>query len=161
MRLYVANCTKTNAVLAYRLLEVKNALSQPVEAGQQIMLAKPDLNMIQIQHFLEQMRVYGLYVADELGAIDKAALICWLAQIDKPLKGDKIQRALVHNNEALFNQGLGFRKAAAIAANNRINQYSPHAAGTMEITIQEESESNNSVTGDKLVAEGYRIERGS
>lgn len=161
MRLYVANCTKTNAVLSYRLLEVKNGLAQPCEAGQQILVAKPDLSRPQIDHFLEQMRPFGMYVTDELGGIDKGALIYWLAQMEKPMKMDKIQRALAHNEAALFAQGKGFRQAAAIAANNRINQYSPHAAGTMEITIQEESEGNSSPTGEPLVAEGYRIDRGA
>jgi len=136
-------------------------MSQPVESGQQVMLAKPDLNMPQIMHFIEQMRLYGLYTTDEFGAIPKDKLIYWLAQTEKPMKADKIQRALVHNADVLFSQGKGFRQAAAIAANNRINQYSPHAAGTMEITIQEESESNSSPTGDPLVAEGYRVERGA
>ncbi len=162
MKFYVANCSKSNCVLNYRLPEVKNPLTQPVDSGHQIMLAKPDLNLIQIENFIDQMRAYGLYLAEEISnGINKNELIYWLGSIDKPMKVDTIQRAFAHNDEALRQQGVAFRKAASIAAHKRIDEYSPHAAGTMEITIQEESEKNSGPTGEPLTAEGYRIDRGA
>ena len=161
MKLYVANCTKTNAVLNYRIPEIKNAISQNVDSGQQILVAKPDLNMPQIEAFLDQMTAYGLVLVEELPNLPKDKIIYWLACSEKPMKIQVIEQAFLHNALALKDLGISYRKAAAIATNNKIQEYAPHAAGTLEITIQEESETNTSKsTGEELVHEGYRIDRG-
>ena len=158
MKLYIANCSKTFSVLNYRVPEIKNAMAQNVDSGQQILVAKPDLNMIQIDGILDQLRTYGLFLVEELNQMPEDKVIYWLASLDKPLTFVHIEQAFVHNDKALTLRGLEFQKAAAVAINQNIANRTPHAAGTLEVTIQEESPTNSSQFGQPLFAKGFRMD---
>jgi hypothetical protein len=166
MLVYVANCSKQYAVLNFRVVEYKKTFSQPIDSGQQVALARLDLNQPQIDGVLEQLRTYGLWLSDELEAVPGDTVIYWLASVDKPLTEDRIRRAMMHNRLVQFERGRDFRKQAAVAVHNvlavgnNMVPPQPHAAETMEVTIQEEVMSGTTgIDGDPAVAEGYRIER--
>lgn len=157
MKLFIANCTKHFAMLNYRVPEAPNAFSQPIEAGQQQMIGRPDLSMPQIQSIIDQLRVYGLFVTEEVGRIQQEYRISWLASVDKPITEDKIRQALIHNDSVLIDQGKRFRESAALAASSNIAQRTPHAAQNMEMTIQEETQGSVGPLGQPAIAEGIYV----
>jgi hypothetical protein len=160
MIVYVANCTKQYAMLNYRVPEFKSQFTQPCDAGQQIMLVRPDLNMIQVQSIIDQLQQIGGWLVDELDAMPREKMVWWLMSVDKPISEDKIRRALEHNRRVQFLEGQEFRKRAAIATHQNLARTTPHAADTMEVTIQEEiTGGSTGIGGDPAVADGYRIDR--
>jgi hypothetical protein len=159
MKLFVANCSKMNCVLSYRLPEIKNALAQNVDSGMQVIVAKPDLNTPQIDSFLDQIRILGGYVVEEISMVPEDVIIYWVTSLEKAVSLKKLEEVFLHNDIAMTKRGIETRKAAALAINNNFASRTPHAAGTMEVTIQEESPTNSNAFGQPLVAEGYRIDR--
>jgi hypothetical protein len=157
MRLYIANCTKHFAMLNYRVPEAGNPFAQSIEAGQQAMIGRPDMSLPQIEDIIRQLRIYGLFIVEEVGRIDKAYRIVWLASIDKAISSDKIRQALMHNESVLIDQGKVFREKAALALSRNMAERTPHAAQNIEMTVQEETPGSVGPTGAPGIAEGIYV----
>jgi len=157
MRLYAANCTLQYRIINYRVIEANNPFTQQIESGQQQMLGRTDLTMPQVEGIVRGMEIYGMRLVDDLGNINESGQIVWVASIDKPVPTDIIQMVMDHNLGVLIKEGREFRQKAAVATNHVLNRTTPHAADTLEMTIQEESEGSTGLGGEPLTAEGFVV----
>lgn len=136
-RLYIANCTQQYQVLNYRLVENRNAMTQPVDMGRQVQIARADLTDVQVESVIEQMRKYGLLMTDEIGKKHQTQ-IPFVASVGHPVGADLIRRVIDHNKGIMQIDGEKLRRHAAIAVNQKMAETTPNAAETLEMTIQEE-----------------------
>lgn len=157
MKFYVANCSRQEWVLNYRLLEVRAPIVQPIPAGGQV-LVPADLSTPQIENLLAQLRGLGLLLVEEVGSYRDSRPVTFLGSTDKPVKADLIQRVMHHNIGVLRLRGKELREAAGIAIHDSVSKMTPNAAGTMEITMQEDkSGSAPHEDGDTPLNEGLRF----
>jgi hypothetical protein len=160
MKLYVGNCSQQAQVVNYRIIEFPRAMSQPCDMGQQIMIARADLSLPQIEDFIKQMRIYGLLTVEEISALrDTNITIPFIAAIDKPIPAATIEKVMYHNRGVLQLRGKKLREEAAMATSLKMSEMTPGAAQTLEMTIQEEK--SGSLAHDDAVNEGLRIGSGN
>lgn len=157
MKLYVANCSQQSQVINYRIIEFPRAMSQPCEIGQQIMIGRADLSLPQIENVIAQLRIYGLHTVEEVMTLrDPTITVPFVANIDKPVSTDMIQKVMHHNRGVLRLRGKKLREEAAIATSMKMSEMTPGAAQTLEMTIQEEK-TGSLAHDDEIINEGMRI----
>lgn len=161
MKLYIANCTQQTFMCNYRLIESPRPHAQPITAGGQIIVAKPDLNLPQIEDIIRQLRKYGLLTLEEASQLRRSDPPCTLAcSIDKVISVETIQKIMLHNQGVLFLNGKRFREEAAIATSNQLGEMNRTAGETLEMTIQEEKPGSGDHSGVAPINEGLRIDTG-
>lgn len=119
MKLYIANCTHQNQVVFYRVPENPSPRQQHIEIGHQIQISG-DLNPIQIESIINQLRPYGMVAVDEIDRTKPFIGMCYA--VDKSIKVDFILRAHEHNSKVLTEMGQKYRQEAAVATNNAVEQ---------------------------------------
>lgn len=174
-KLYIANCTKQNQEIYFRLdfdidddgrkqivTRFRPAKRQSVAPGRQIVLGG-DLHIRQIQDIISQLEVFGLIGEADVPRLDRIA--SYVYNIDQPVRADTIRTVMASNQGILITQGVERRKAAAIVTNetvaNTVNQQfaeagiskAPEQAVEVEIEQLEQSEA-----GEKRIEEGYKID---
>lgn len=103
MSLFIANPTKQNNHLYYRVPEIQRVLEEIIPAGGQIQIAK-HLNptKVQLDEILRQLEAAGAVPANAINrAKDKRFILVY--QWDKPIDVDKIATALEKNDHLLQN----------------------------------------------------------
>lgn len=161
MKLYIANCSQQSQVINYRIIEFPRAMTQPCDIGQQIMVARADLTLPQIEGVVRDMRIYGLLTVEEVAALrDTNITIPFVAAVDKPVSTDIIQKVMYHNRGVLRLRGKKMREEAAIATSVKMGEMTPGAAQTLEMTIQEEK-TGSLAHDDEVINEGVRIDVGT
>ena len=101
MALFIANPTKQNNHLYYRVPEIQRVLEEVVPAGGQIQIAK-HLNptKVQLEEVLSQLEKNGCVSATSINrAKDKRFVLVY--QWDKPIDVDKIATAIEKNDHLL------------------------------------------------------------
>ena len=165
MRLYIA-CTKSSGtyVICYRIPEMTGAISQPIEAGSQVLVCHADLNQIQIDSVIGQLRKSaGLMEQDEIARIDRVVPLVFSR--DRPVKVDVIKSCIARNRGILFKKGDDTRKMAAIAADQRAVEaltQEPELRSNLhefEMSVSEDTPGNMEREG-KPINDGHRIEHG-
>jgi hypothetical protein len=150
MKLYIANCTKKNYELHYRMPEVMGVRMQPVRAGHQVEIAG-DLNQPQIDVVVKHFSTrYGMVSVTSIDRTKAFVGLCY--STDKPIKVDVIARALHHNDQVLVSRGQDIRRAAAVSVNNAITQQLqesrvPESLGALEMTVDEVDRGGKPVDG--------------
>jgi hypothetical protein len=119
MKLFIANCTRQQQGVYYRIPESPTPRHQMIDIGRQITVSG-DLNTPQIDAIIGQLRKYGLVHVDEIDKTKAFAGLCY--SVDKPIKVDQIMRGVAHNDEVLDERGQQIRKEAAVAVNNALEQ---------------------------------------
>lgn len=160
MKLFLANCTDQAHVVNYRLLEAKGVKTQDLPSGGQIQIAG-DLNTLQINDVIEQLRKYGLFGVDELTRSTPGKQVPWIYSVDRRIHTDVIRRFVQHNRGVLRIQGQEARRQAAVVSSNIAEQYAERESGAgrleeLEVTVQEED--SNSM-GSEQLAEGIIVNR--
>lgn len=153
-RLFVANCTRINKRVHYRLdfsadpARRTAPKSQDIPAGRQVCLGG-DLNIDQIQTIIGQLNRFGMVGTVDLGRLPRRQCP-YLFNIDKEVSAAQIKAVVAHNNGVLTNEGADRRRRLAIAANNA-------SIGGNEFNYSIEQQDNEEQTGGRL-EEGYRID---
>lgn len=161
MKLYVANCTKQNYELHYRITETPAPRMQRVQAGGQMLVAG-DLSPPQVDEIIVQLRHYGAVDAKD---IDRSKDFVGLAfSVDKPIKADVIGRALEHNDVVLLKKGQDTRRTVAVAINQSIERnlqesQMPETLGELEVTADELDSRGKPVSGG--VRESVVVNKGA
>ena len=177
-RLYIANCTAQNCVIYYRMTVKKDGtpdpqaqfrplpLRQELRLGTQIVLGG-DLHLEQIKVIVEQLERQGLVSVENLktGKVQRRQRITWLYDIDKAVPATAIRDAAAHNSSVLIQAGAAFRQRAAIAAQSKVLNATPNAAGPTlgevapptEFSVALEQEEDGTPSIGKRLDEGYFI----
>lgn len=167
-RLYIANCTRQNRVINYRLdyhpeqgkRRFTPARSQTVQPGQQINLGG-DLNIGQIEDVIDQLNKLGMVGAVEVKRAKGGNPIPFVFSIDKAIPRPIIEEVLSHNRGALILSGERRRQLAAIAGNealiNKIGQMTDPVAAPDEFVVEYEQQ-ETTVDGDKRIEQGFRVQ---
>jgi len=156
-KLYVANTTRQAHQFLYQVPEYPAPFMQNIPPGGQIAVSK-DLNPVQLEAVVQHHRMYGMVHADERP--NGYSGLCY--SVDKPVKLDRIQNAVVHNDAVLAERGRKQREDAAIAVNSQIEtqmreQDMPGNLRVLEMEAVEEV----SGADTPRVAEGVRVSRES
>lgn len=158
MKLYAANCTHQVQTVNYRLIEgVKGRgyNTQTIGAGRQVQIAG-DLNTPQIEAVVRQQTQYGWAGIPDLRP-DLFVPIVW--SVDKPVPEAVMRDQIAVNSRILKAAGEKLRREAAIATSHGMREFSPNAADTLAVSVEEEKTGTMDHGGDGPMAEGYRMNR--
>lgn len=170
-RLFVANCTRQNKQVFYRLdfneqgqkiARNDPAKSQTIPAGRQINLGG-DLHITQIETIIDQLKAYGMVGASEVRGLKKPAP--YIFNVDKAIKPDEIRMVMAVNNSHLIAQGRDRRRKAAIVANDMVTKVvgdqfmnagiNKDPAQDFEVEFEQLEQSD---AGERRIEEGYKID---
>lgn len=158
MKMYIANLTRQNHNLSYRVPgSGVRTLSIPV--GAQV-LVPGDPEVDAVNAIVTQLSRYGMRRADELDRTRAFSGICY--STDRPVPGAKIERGVRQNIAVLAEQGKVMRQEAAVAGNSILETSLaesgiPATLREMDTTIVEDKPDPRSETAP--VAEGFHVTR--
>jgi hypothetical protein len=159
MRIYVANCTSQLQALNFRLIEDprRGHSTQNIGMARQEIIAG-DLTRPQIDYFIEQQRIYGLHAVEDLDrAFARKVYVPLVYSVDKPVSHAVWQEVIEKNKILMKEMGSKLRREAAIATSHGMRDFSPQAADTVSLSVEEEKTGTMDHGGDQPLAEGYRM----
>lgn len=125
MNLFIANCTKQQQIICYRLdfdqidgpqRAFKPAIQRPIAPGQQVKIEADTID--QLQSVCEQLEIYGLKgVTDVPRATDVVPIVF---STGAPVKKNAIVEVMEHNARIKLLEGKGRRQKAAVASNETV-----------------------------------------
>lgn len=147
LSMFVANCTNQVQTFIYRLPEIPAPRTQEIGIGRQVKLSG-DLTQQDIDAVVAQHAKYGLKSVAEVEqrSNGRAQVFVGLVYSDKPISVEKVRRALLQNHNVLVERGRDERKAAAVAANEAIQQQtegSPLALQALDLSVEQVQDKNN------------------
>ena len=154
--MFVANCTQQIQHFAYRLPEGKRAYTQEIAIGGQIRVAgrgNGELTPIDIESIIQQHAKYGFTSVDEIDRTRPFVGMCF--SLDKPVRVNKIEHAIEHNQSVLIKRGEEIRENAAVGVHNKIAQDIPGLKG-LELQTSELDDPKSGRVGK--FAEGTRVD---
>jgi hypothetical protein len=170
-RLYVANCTRQNHELYYRLdftpkgspeIAFRPANKQPVAPGRQVVIGNKDLHLQQVESICGQLGKYGMVGVAEVPRV--RGKIPFVFNVDRPVPADTIRYVMDLNAGLLTQEGIDRRARAAVASNELITQAVSNEFAAKGIEIEptpavevEFEQEEQSEAGEKRIEEGYRI----
>lgn len=161
MKLYIANVSQQIHTVNYRLPENPKALSQPIGAGAQILVANRELTDKEIDSVIDQLSRYGLIGVEDVKNSRKQ--FPWVYSVGKPVPADIMRLAVFRNIGVLSEKGQKARMAAAIATNNAIDNMADAenlpAVQALSMSVEEEKPGDiERAEGEKPIAEGVRMD---
>lgn len=159
--LYVGNVSKQIHQFCYRSLERPGVIIQTIPIGGQIRIApngaKTDLTTPEIDHIVDQHRIYGMLPVDEIDRTkDPFSGLCY--SIGRPISTEKLYKAMKKREEALDAFGQKTRQEAALAVNSQIEeQVGP--LRQLEMSFAEEEPKSGYSDDMAHLAEGIRVTR--
>lgn len=153
--LYVANATKHNQIIVYRLPESTAPIRRNMTPGEQI--AIKDLSTADVEAIIRQNVVYGWMDA---GAIDHAKpFVGIIYSTDKQITANKIMATMEHNLDVLTARGRDNRKLAAVATNDTL-QRAFDASNVADLQSMSMSiEEQGTKTHDAEISEHFTVDR--
>lgn len=159
MKVYISNCTLQNHVVQARIPEMSSVVIQDIAIGSQVMFGGPNLSSVQIEAIIEQLRPYGLAVADEVQSGKMSGKVLLVARRDQPVTADLTTRVHQHNHGMLQKEGIETRKNAAIGMNTSMASRAQIAGlpgqTVMDMSIIEQT--SGTINDDADVSEGIRV----
>jgi hypothetical protein len=159
--MYVANPTRQNREVQFRIPERVSPIIQHVPAGGQILLVGGDMGTKDIEAAVRQLSSYGMVHVSEIDHTKQ--LVSLIYSLDTPVKHQKLVFGLQHNAMVLGVRGKENRDKAAIAmhsaleqqlAENRVAQISE-----MDVQVVEEDRPRSSGDDHELISEGRVVSR--
>lgn len=186
MRLYVANCTRQNWQVQYRLdfnlqgerepnARFQPAKQQDIPPGRQVQLGG-DMHITQIEAIVEQLAKFGLKGVVDVPGLRTASkrftpadigTTPLIFNIDKPIPAEVMRQVQHVNSTILIEQGRMRRQRAAVAVNDLVqtkvaNEFM--AAGVDELPTDKidvgYEQLEQSEAGESKIEEGYRVGAG-
>lgn len=161
--LYVANPTIQNQRVYYRLdfnaegqrnPNLKGAFKlRDIAPGRQEPVGGTLAHPMQVQEIIQQLRTYGALDVSEVGG--QRHFVHHIFSVDRPIPKAVIERVHEQNKGIQTEQGRQRRIAAALAANEILNNTVDEATPppfTVEFEQDEQSE-----LGEKRIEEGYHV----
>ena len=178
MRLYVANCTKQNAIVFYRLDIDKDgkreeAARSQVRAALQVRVGPQrqeplggDMHLNQVNSVIDQLARHGGIRLENVGD-QRRHVAPYVLSVDRPVPANVMQRVIDDNAAILLHQGFIRRKKAAVAVDKIVKdavESAAIAAGVEEppevppvdVSFEQDEQSE---AGEKVIEEGFRVDR--
>jgi hypothetical protein len=180
-RLYIANTTRQEQVVCYRLdfnndgspIEAERSRFQParqqnIPPGRQIPIGG-DFHINQITDIVDQLKRYGLIGemnVDQVISSGERKVVPYIFQIDRTVSAKSIKTIMDHNAAILIDDGQQRRAKAAVASSDLVQN--AVASQFAEIGIDQAptdkfevgfEQLEQSEAGEKTIAEGYRMDR--
>lgn len=175
VKLYIANCTRQNQELYYRLdlddegareTQFRPANKQPIAPGRQVLVGGKAFLMTQVESIIKQLSVHGMIAVMEVPrARNKAP---YVFNIEKPVPESIIRDVMDINAGVLTVDGQVRRKQAAVAVNDLVSstineQFAAHgipkeAKQTVDVEFEQLEQSE---AGERRIEEGYRVREGA
>ena len=181
-RLYLANCTRQNHVVCYRLdydnggnlkdinRRFEPAKQQDIPAGRQVQIGS-DFHIRQIEDIVDQLSTYGLIGVVDVGrhkANDlknlRSGVVPYIFNIDKVVPADAIRTVMAYNANILIDDGRLRRQRAAVASNEMVQTAVAHQfldkgidatpSKTLDVSFEQEEQTE---AGEKTISEGYKV----
>lgn len=133
-KLYVANCTKQNQIVYFRLdfnddktrnTRFQPAKQQQIRPGRQVPLGGEFVHMMQVEDIVKQLTRHGAAFVADVPRLKRIAP--YLMNIDKPVPEEAIRMVNDINSKTLVAQGRIRRQRAAVVANEAVT----HAVANM------------------------------
>lgn len=137
-KLYVANATKQNQEFHFWTPETRRPLIQTILPGQQVQIWQ-EAPRDQLEQIIRQHEIYGIKPASELDR--NREYVGLVYQLDKPIVSDRIEQALMKNDEVLQEQALQRRKESAASLDDVMTRDSADAGVTLQglsVEVREE-----------------------
>lgn len=147
MKLFIANCTKQHAEFAYRIPETGKLTSQPIQAGQQIIVYK-DAPKHELQAIVDQHSQYGLVAAKDVKRTDTFIGMCY--NFEEPVDIEYVMLAAEHNDEVLEQRSQQIREDLTSTIDHQVKtaaQELGSAAKDVTVEITEEMKPGQSGEG--------------
>lgn len=169
--LYIANCTKQNREIHFRLdfnppAGVQRDFIPPtkrdVKPGQQVKIR--DISIDQAEIIRAQLEPYGLLSVKEVQSAGNA-VVPIIFNVDKAVKPDEIRIVMDHNDRVQIFKGRERRKKAAMSVNELVadavvkslteqHQPLPDEIGGLDVEFEQVDQSE---AGERRIEEGYRV----
>jgi hypothetical protein len=159
MQLFIANGTQQTQRVTYRLPERKGGPQfVDIEMGAQEVVPGAT-SRYDIDAVIEQQGHYGMISVEHFENMREKAIAPLIYSVDKPVPFESIMRLVDYNNGRLAFRGMKMREEAALATSAAMRNphgmiRTPNAADNLRVSVQQE----NSVNGEKQIAEGVRID---
>jgi hypothetical protein len=177
MRLYLANPTRQEQIICYRVdfnkdgerlesdrTRFQPARQQPVPPGRQIQLGG-DMHIHQIEDIIEQLKPYGLIGVTDVPRMDRK-VVPYIFNIDAYVPLKTFKEVMDHNSGIHIQDGQHRRAAAAVASSELVQQTianqlmqvgieQPPAEAAVEVSYEQLEQSE---AGERTIAEGYRVD---
>lgn len=175
-RLYIANVTRQNHVINYRLEFTKSgevnarqnfqpARQQQIDAGRQNQLGS-DFHIKQIEDIIDQLKPFGLIGESDVPRMENR-FYPYVFNIDKFVSERAMRAVRDHNAGIKFQEGVDRRAKAAVAANEVLqstvaNQFAENGINAepsdqVDVTIEQLEQTEENQT---MVAEGFHLRPG-
>ncbi len=160
-KMYIANGSTQYHDFVYSLPESPAHRRQQIPPGGQIQISG-DLNPIQVDSIVEQHRIYGMVRVSEVDRTKPFVGLCY--ELDKPIRLEKIANIIEHNRGVLVKRGEEIRRDAALSTGAQIEneifeRRMPDQLQTLEMSIQEETETRDPQDDSPTIAVGTRVTR--
>lgn len=138
MKVFVLNASMQYQVLNYRIPEYRSLLTARFERGQQLMLGQ-DMNIPQLESFIEQNRKYGMITVEEALNHKPGTPIVWIVNTEKAISQSLVDRVLNFNTGVITKIGQDMRRQAALATSHNMENiaHTPGAAKALEMSIEQ------------------------
>lgn len=155
--LYIANCTLQNRVVNFRIPEVNKAIQLTIARGRQVRVSSQELNPIQITSIVEQLSVFGARLVEHLGKkTTREERIPYIISSGNPVPATLIAKMLKDNQSAIKESGARFRKEAALASSEYIENQAPETLRLLDTVIAEDTPGTIE-NNDDPISEGLRV----
>ena len=152
MKLYIGNCSKQVINFTYRSPDQDKICEQTIPIGAQVQVYK-DADSAALDYIINQHVLYGLVKVSEIDRTKAFIGACY--QFDKPIDVEKIIVASTHNDEVLALVGHEYRKQAAVALSDQLNQNTGGQVSGVSVEIQEEGRADSN--RDELMVEEIEV----
>lgn len=165
-RLYIANVTRQEQIVCYRLDFTKEGelqqntqfrphRQQNIPAGRQVQIGS-DWHSKQIADIVDQLAKFGLIGVVDIPRIDGTCFHPYIYNIDKPVSVDAMRAVRDHNSAVKNREGTKRRKEAAVATNAIVQD--TVAQQFAEKGIDASPSTSTDVVFEQQPAEGEEIE---
>jgi len=175
-KLYVANTTKHDQVVFYRLDFDQNGQmitqagkmpkQQDIPKGRQRVLGG-DLPMPTIDSIVEQLRPFGLIGVADVPRMARPAP--YVFDVDRPVSSEVMRRVHDYNDGVAIDTGRTRRQQAAVAVNDQVQKLVDQLAAAANVPLPEPVDTGKpsvefeqieqSENGERRIEEAYIIDR--
>ena len=152
MKLYIGNCSKQVINFTYRSPDQDKIIEQTIPIGAQVQVYK-DTDSAALDYIIAQHILYGLTKVSDIDRTKAFIGACY--QFDKPIDVEKIVIASTHNDDALALAGHEYRKQAAVALNDQLNQNTGGKVSGVSVEIEEQGRADSN--RDDLMVEEIEV----
>jgi hypothetical protein len=142
MKLFIANTTKHNQELLYRVPEMNRVFQQKIKPGEQVLIYQDSPKDVLEYILWQHTNTPKPFCIPEDEAAKHKGFVGLIYSFDKPIRSDKIEGQFEKNDEALVEEGAELRKQSAAAMSQTIDGQAAEMGANVsdfEMSVTEQS----------------------